>query len=252
MSKKLSSGRQFGYLARRLGNRATTARCPRGRAGTRDVQVVDVRGWRCRVGEKMIDRQLSDADKALHERITELSVHIACGGLRGPVRPEHNPYGPGRWQSCPDEDSPERWPGHDVSREYDLCVICVRATAGGTSRWAWLACDDCREINDRIGSRWGLRPFDLGRHSIMNGVAVRGGSPPDVQQEQIERLVEFVSSRGSLRGWRNQEYRRLAGRFDPLADVPLRVWQQEWPPGRGASRDAYTRLFGGTWPLAPS
>ena len=50
--KRLQSGRLFGYLARRPGNRATTARCPRGRAGTRRVQEVGARGWRCRNGEK--------------------------------------------------------------------------------------------------------------------------------------------------------------------------------------------------------
>ena len=50
--RQLPSGRLFGYLARRPGNRATTARCPRGRAGTRRVQVVDARGWRCQNGEK--------------------------------------------------------------------------------------------------------------------------------------------------------------------------------------------------------
>jgi len=33
LSELLTSGRLFGYLARRPGNRATTARCPRGRAG---------------------------------------------------------------------------------------------------------------------------------------------------------------------------------------------------------------------------
>jgi hypothetical protein len=41
-----------------------------------------------------------------------------------------------------------------------------------------------------------------------------------------------------------REYLRLAGRFDPLADVALRVWQEEWPPGTAASRDAFARLLG--------
>ena len=31
-----------------------------------------------------------------------------------------------------------------------------------------------------------------------------------------------------------REYSRLASKFDPLADVPLRVWQQEWAPSRKA------------------
>ena len=44
------------------------------------------------------------------------------------------------------------------------------------------------------------------------------------------------------------EYRRLANSFDPLADVPLRVWQQEWAPSRKASADAFARLLGGLLP----
>jgi hypothetical protein len=53
-----------------------------------------------------------------------------------------------------------------------------------------------------------------------------------------------------LRDWRDQEYSRLASRFDPLADVPLRVWPQEWTAGRNASVDAFTRLMGEAPPLA--
>ena len=109
---------------------------------------------------KMTERKLSATDAALRERITELSVHIPCGGLRGPLQRKSRAYPnlPVKWQSCPDEDCPEKWEGHDVSRERDLCIICFRATAGGTSRWSWLACDDCRAVNSAIESRWGFRP----------------------------------------------------------------------------------------------
>ena len=184
----------------------------------------------------MVERKLSATDAALRERITELSVHIPCGDLRGPVH--------GRWQSCRDEDSPEKWEGCDVSREYDLCIVCFRASAGVTSRWAWLACNDCRAVNAALESVWGFRPFDLGRHSLMNGIGVHGGSPRDVQNAQIARLMAFLRGDDRLRGWKSQEYWRLASRFDPLADIPLRVWQQEWPPGRSASWDAFSRLTG--------
>lgn len=195
----------------------------------------------------MTEQKLSATDAALRERITELSVHLPCGLIRGPVyRKRSGAYvgWPGKWQSCPDEDSPQVWEGHDVSREYDLCIICVRATAGGTSRWSWLACDDCRAVNRALESAWGFRPFALGRHSLMNGIGVRGGASPEVQQEQIARLMEFMKHVQGLREWEKQEYGRLASRFDPLADVPLRVWQQEWPPGPGASWDAFSRLTG--------
>lgn len=195
----------------------------------------------------MTERKLSATDAALRDRITELSVHIPCGRIRGPVRRvSSGTYvgWPGKWQSCPDEDSPEKWEGCDVSSEYDLCIMCVRATAGGTSRWSWLACKDCRAVNAALESMWGFRPFALGRHSLMNGVGVRGGNPPDVRDAQITRLMECMKHVRGLYEWKKHEYSRLASKFDPLADIPLRVWQQEWPPGRGASWDAFSRLTG--------
>jgi hypothetical protein len=194
----------------------------------------------------MTERKLSATDAALRERITELSVHIPCGGLRGPLqrRSRYYPDRPVTWQSCRDEDSPEKWDDCDVSRQYDLCIICFRATSGGISRWSWLACDECRAVNSVIESKWGFRPFALGRHSLMNGIGVRGGAPPEVQEEQIARLAAFAKGDDRLREWKTQEYWRLASRFDPLADIPLRVWQQQWVPSRSASLDAFSRLTG--------
>lgn len=192
----------------------------------------------------MAEPEISATDAALRERIIELGVHIPCGGLRGPLQ-RKNPYHPelpARWQSCMDEDIPVKWEGCDVSREYDLCIICFRATAGGRSRWSWLACESCRAINEKLGRVWGRKPFALGRHSLMNGIGVRGGAPPDVAREQLARLKAFAGGDGRLRSWRREEYGRLAAVFDPLADVPLQKWQEQWPPSPNASADAFARL----------
>ena len=78
----------------------------------------------------------------------------------------------------------------------------------------------------------------------MNGIGVRGGVSPEVRKRQIERLAAFGRGDDRLREWRRRDYRRLAGRFDPVADVPLSVWQQEWVPGPSASVDAFSRLTG--------
>jgi hypothetical protein len=201
----------------------------------------------------MTERQLSAADAALRERITELSVHIPCGGLRGPVTTRYRtPSGQiTQWQSCRDEDTPEKWEGCDVSHEHDLCIICARATAGGTSRWSWLACGNCRAVNDALESAWGFRPFALGRHSIMNGIAVRGGTSPEVRAEQLARLNEFRTHVHRLREWEHQEFSRLAVGFDADADIPLRLWQERWVPSRSASWDAFTRLSGSELPRMP-
>ena len=104
-----------------------------------------------------------------------------------------------------------------MSREYDLCIICFRATAGGASKFSWLACADCRAVNDKLG-RLGVKGFALGRHSFMNGIAVRGSAPPAVQREQLARLKAFSLGDDRLRSWEREEYPRLASAFDPDAN----------------------------------
>jgi hypothetical protein len=191
----------------------------------------------------MTGRRLSATDAALRQRITEISVHIPCGFLRGPVQ--------GRWQSCPDEDCREVWAGCDVSRAKDLCLVCARGSAGGTLRWAWRGCEHCLAINDALARAWGFRPLALGRHSLMNGIGVRDVPLPRQREELAERLVEFAKNSERLRDWHGREYRRLAAVFDPLADVPLTAWQQQWRPSQRASADAFSRLLGRAIPLRP-
>lgn len=77
--------------------------------------------------------------------------------------------------------------------------------------------------------------------------AVDGGAPPEV----VRRLAEFTKHTAGLRDWRRTEYQRLASVFDPLADVPLRLWQQWWPPSRQAPEDAISSLLWRELPLGP-
>lgn len=67
---------------------------------------------------------------------------------------------------------------------------------------------------------------------------------PEERERQLARLMDFAKGDHDLRDWRRREYARLASRFDPLADVPLKVWQEEWEPGKSASADAFARLLG--------
>ncbi|UHJ57095.1 hypothetical protein LT337_09855 [Mycolicibacterium fortuitum] len=192
----------------------------------------------------MTDQGLSQAAAALRERITELSVHIPCGGLRGPLqqRSAAYPHLLVKWQSCRDEDSPERWAGHDVSREYDLCLVCCKATAGGSSRWSWLACEHCRALNQELATA-GARPLPLGRHSIMNGVAIRSGANVAEVEQQATGMVQLVQRQRGLHTWHDEEFRRLATAFGADEDVPLREWQARWPSSRDTSKDAFARLL---------
>lgn len=188
----------------------------------------------------MTDYLQSAADAALRRSITEFGVHLRCGTLRGPVRGYV-------WQSCGCEDNPVRWPGCDVSRERDLCIVCLRGTAGGVSRYSWLACPNCRTVNDELGSWYGVRPLALGRHSLMNGVPVRGGQAQGATRAQVDRLVSFARGLQWLAEQSKAEFARMAGELDDPGrgqDVPLRVWQQRFAPSPQASKEAFVRLLG--------
>jgi hypothetical protein len=85
----------------------------------------------------------------------------------------------------------------------------------------------------------------------MNGIGIRGDAPPEVVKQRAELLAAFAKGNGGLGEWRRQEYGRLAAKFAPRADIPLRVWQEEWPPGRRISVDAFSRSLGRELPLRP-
>jgi len=83
----------------------------------------------------------------------------------------------------------------------------------------------------------------------MNRAGVRLDAPPAERTKQVARLSGFVAAQLRLRQWRLAEYRRLASRFDPQADVPLRIWQQEYPPSPEASWDAFSRMMAADFPV---
>jgi hypothetical protein len=139
-----------------------------------------------------------------------------------------------------------------VSRARDLCLVCARGTAGGTTRWSWLACTHCRAVEKALQEWLGMRVLPLGRHSIMNGVAlaVATASPEDAEAFGV-RFEGLSLGWDRLYEWGDAEARRLAaGVVGPRPDVPLDVWQQLFRPSPTASIDAYERILETSLPPA--
>lgn len=167
-----------------------------------------------------------------------LSVHRPCGSLRGDVYRNR--------QTCPCEPQ-ITWPDCDVSRILDLCQVCARGTAGGTSRWSWLACHTCRAVESALQSWLGVRVLPLGRHSILNGVARSVSDQRPVASEQFAASFNSLgASWERLAAWGSEETHRLLAAVPAECgeDVPLRVWRQCFPASIASSADAYERLLG--------
>lgn len=184
-------------------------------------------------GRPVAHRGLSTADAALRERITELSVHVRCGHLRGPVTVD----GQRRWQSCRCEANPQVWADCDVSRAYDLCLLCARVEVVGLALWPWLICWVCHTVNEeKYTSRWGLRSFWLEQHVPLEGHGIYWATNGRDSSGESSSLV------GDVESWRTQEVARLAVIF-AQQDIPLELWREQWPRGRAASTRVIERLI---------
>jgi hypothetical protein len=96
-----------------------------------------------------------------------------------------------------------------------------------------------------------MRVLPLGRHSIMNGIAlgVAEAAPHDVEAFGV-RFEGLSLGWDRLFEWGDEEARRLAAEVIDLGpDVPLDVWQRRFPPSLRASVDAYERIL--DTPLPP-
>ena len=100
------------------------------------------------------------------------------------------------------------YPGVDCPSGYHLCYLCAASVVGGTGRYSWNACESCLKFNRKIGSEYGIS-LPLGRHSIMNGIAVSMNATGEVKKQSIDALLQFITVAGNLSDWGTLQARQL-------------------------------------------
>lgn len=85
----------------------------------------------------------------------------------------------------------QRIHGLDCPSGYHLCYICSARVAGGTSRWSHEACPICLDANTSLAKE-GIR-LPLGRHSVMNGIAIPFTISQECFKELVGEMVGFVN-----------------------------------------------------------
>jgi hypothetical protein len=103
------------------------------------------------------------------------------------------------------------------------------------------------------GYRSGALP--LGRHSLMNGAAMRVGADSDSEIAEFARtLKDLLREWRRLGEWRKAEARRLADSAmltSGRGEVPLEEWLRTFRSSEGASVDAFCRYVGAELPDHP-
>ena len=118
-------------------------------------------------------------------------------------------------------------PGLDCPSGYHLCYVCSVRVAGGTSRWSHEACSICLDANKSLRREKICLP--LGRHSIMNGLAI----PIEVSDERFQELagelvgfINVMTLLGELAKQRTITMFQTQGKWANVRFIPLQHWEK--------------------------
>ena len=120
----------------------------------------------------------------------------------------------------------QRIPGLDCPSGYHLCYICSVRVAGGTSRWSHEACSICLDANKSLRRENICLP--LGRHSIMDGLAI----PINISKKRLDELavemVGFINVMillGELAKQRTITMFQTQGKWATVQYIPVEDWE---------------------------
>jgi hypothetical protein len=140
-----------------------------------------------------------------------------------------------RDSSMPPWQTPYRQ--YDFNERAGLCDGCTRAVLTSGSRWSVWFCTQCKERVIALNQEFGFAVIPIGRHSLMNGFALR----PGLSEEENRLRDEFFCRRfqdmgrriDMLHEWKSEHLRRelerlglvTGERSDPPA-IPLVAYLQ--------------------------
>lgn len=151
-----------------------------------------------------------------------------------------------RWYDCPHRSAawhqPSarlRSPGPDLEMQVELCLCCAAVPIDTGSRFSSFFCGVCGPRVDVLDNALGLAAIPRGRHSFVNGVAMRGDR--GVSREQIEAFAAATTS--------------LFARIDRLSDwrrtvVRDRIEAMSGPSTEFVALPAYLDFAAGELPPA--
>ncbi len=198
------------------------------------------------------------SELALCTRCFQLSGYYGEGGAKPHLTPELREH---RCHCQPHDDEWKKtWDDaechFDIRALVDICSLCLRGLMSSGSRFSWLACHSCRQVDNQIGNALAgedsvhNRLLSLGRHTIMNGsmVFTAGKSVAQITSELIAAMGPPRGFWLNAFAWRHREGERLVeargGEFDGMSKIPLEKWFGAYPASPGASADAICRFTG--------
>ncbi|MFM8842517.1 MAG: hypothetical protein ACKOFU_07415 [Actinomycetota bacterium] len=133
----------------------------------------------------------------------------------------------------------------DCPNGFHLCFLCGISLAGGYSRWSWEVCANCLSSNEEFGRASGWK-IPVGRHSVMNGIAIPINADAKALALASDALLGFMEHAQSLQEWGESEVRRLLEeqpKLKKLRFISIELWEKSHRPSQERSRDALQRFL---------
>jgi hypothetical protein len=148
-----------------------------------------------------------------------------CLCFRGPFYDDFN--GCERVLPCGCDPKQPLWKGYDYNDFAELCHCCAAAVVSSGSRWSPYFCDDCKPCVRAYNEEVGFCAIPLGRHSMMNGVALPATAA--TKRPQVEKFVTglfgFIGRAERLGGYHVARVRRILGSLaEPPDAVPVQAY----------------------------
>jgi len=197
---------------------------PRGRPASRDRLA---KKWRILITEgSRTDHLMPLQSLYLHVSCLDLTS-IGSGLQRCSCEPKHKK----RTEDCPNG--------------FHLCFLCGITLAGGYSRWSWEVCERCSRANEELTREKGWK-IPVGRHSVMNGIAIPMNANAATLTVGSDLLLDFIERARSLQAWGESEVRSLLDaepKLKKLRFISIELWEKSHRPSMEKSRDALRRFL---------
>jgi hypothetical protein len=167
-----------------------------------------------------------------------------CFALRGPFFDAHN--GCERVQRCGCEPHDPLWNAYDYNCIAELCHCCAWRTVGSGSKWSPFFCEPCKRPIWAYNQAAGLAVVPIGRHSIMNNVAlsVENAKTRRARRAFANTLPGWIE--GTRRLWRYQRatVARIVGSIDTTgATMPLAQYIERARRDRPSTTEAFAAVL---------
>jgi len=157
-----------------------------------------------------------------NELAARMELCRKCLVLRGPFFDSHN--GCERVQRCGCEPRQPLWNAFDYNCAAELCRCCAAHVIRCGSKWSIFFCDACKRQVVAYNGAVGWKAIPIGRHSMMNGVALNTGDAgkASARSAYARDLSEVFDRIDRLERFHRAQVRRIVSSIEtPGPTVPV-------------------------------